>query len=612
MTEPHDDQALEALLAFLRDSRGFDFTGYKRSTLTRRIQKRMEQVGIADFSAYQDHLQVDPDEFTALLNYILINVTSFFRDEPIWDYLREEIVPRIVDARPPDAPIRSWVAGCASGQEAYSICMILADALGRDAFLSRVKVYATDVDEEALEQARQGTYTEEQMKSVPENYAARYFAANGPGQHAFDRELRRVMVFGRHDLVQDAPISKIDLLSCRNTLMYFNADIQAKILSNFRFALNPSGFLLLGKAEMLFTRVRSFAPVDRKRRVFVATSDGPADGFPPQPRPMDPGDPDETAQRAAAFEVSPVPQVLVTLDGRLAEANEGARDLLHVARSDIGRSIGDLELAYRPIELRSKLAEAERTRSSVTVTNVEWVDGGGQALKLDVRIIPVATRSGALLGMSVVFQDVTRFVQLEEELQASHHELETALEELQSTNEELETTNEELQSTNEELETTNEELQSTNEELETMNEELQSTNQELQTVNEESRQRTDELVSVNEFLASVLGSMRGGLVVVDRDLRIEVWNTGAEELWGLRSGEVVGQQLSALDIGLPVDELTKPIRETLEGVPMALDLDAVTRRGRKIRCRVACSPLRGDGDAISGAIVLMDPAPDDG
>ncbi|HJX08065.1 MAG TPA: CheR family methyltransferase [Actinomycetota bacterium] len=600
------DQDLEGLLEYLRDSRGFDFTGYKRSTLTRRIQKRMEQVHVDSFATYLDHLQVDPDEFTALFNCILINVTSFFRDEPIWTFLRDDIIPRLLEQKRDDDTVRVWVAGCASGQEAYSLSMLLAEAMGRPAFLARVKIYATDVDEEALDEARQGIYTGDDMKAVPEDLAERYFTSNSTGKFVFDREIRRTVVFGRHDLVQDAPISKIDLLSCRNTLMYFNADIQTKILSNFRFALNPGGFLILGKAEMLFTRVRAFAPVDLKRRVFVPTSDGTGEGFPPAPRAMDPADPDETAQRAAAFEVSPVAQVLVTLDGRLAEANEEARTMLRLSRGDIGRSIGDLELAYRPVELRSRLDEAERSRAPVSVTGVEWVSPGSEPAKLDVRVMPVFARGGALLGMSVVFQDVTRFIELEEELQASHHELETALEELQSTNEELETTNEELQSTNEELETTNEELQSTNEELETMNEELQSTNEELETVNDEARQRTDELSGSNEFLGSVLASIRGGLVVVDRELRIEVWNAQCEDMWGMRAEEVLGQQLPALDIGLPVQELTRPLRDALDGEHSTVEVAATTRKGRSITCQVSFSPLSGPEGMITGALALME------
>src|SRR5262245_28462134 len=172
----------------------------------------MEQVHVDSFAAYLDHLQVDPDEFTALFNCILINVTSFFRDEPIWTYLREDIIPRLLEQKEDDATVRVWVAGCASGQEAYSLSMLLAEAMGRPAFLARTKIYATDVDDEALEDARQGTFTNDQMKGVPEDLADRYFTSNGNGKYMFDREIRRTVVFGRHDLVQDAPISKIDLL----------------------------------------------------------------------------------------------------------------------------------------------------------------------------------------------------------------------------------------------------------------------------------------------------------------------------------------------------------------------------------------------------------------
>jgi len=213
-----------------------------------------------------------------------------------------------------------------------------------------------------------------------------------------------------------------------------------------------------------------------------------------------------------------------------------------------------------------------------------------------------------VLGTSINFSDVSRSRRLKEELQRSNQELETAYEELQSTNEELETTNEELQSTVEELETTNEELQSTNEEMETMNEELQSTNEELQTTNEELRQRTDELSRTNLFLESILASVRAAVVVVDRQLNVNIWSPKAHDLWGLRSDEVQGQSLLNLDLGLPVEQLRTPIRAALAGESDSreLTLDAVNRRGKAIKCRVLCSPLFGAGKEIEGAVLLME------
>ncbi|MDX2231371.1 MAG: PAS domain-containing protein [Leptolyngbyaceae cyanobacterium bins.349] len=228
---------------------------------------------------------------------------------------------------------------------------------------------------------------------------------------------------------------------------------------------------------------------------------------------------------------------------------------------------------------------------------------------LDVQVTPLTDAMNSILGVSLNFVDVTQYKRLQEELEHANQELEVAYEELQSTNEELETTNEELQSTNEELETTNEELQSTNEELETMNEELQSTNEELQTVNDELQRRSEELNQSNAFLASILTSLRGGVVVVDRDLRVQVWNDKSEDLWGLRVEEALEQNFLNLDIGLPVEQLRQPIRLCLAGANESgseLILDAVNRRGRKIQCRVSSTPLVGSQSQIQGAILLME------
>ena len=216
------DPTFERLLNYLKESRAFDFTGYKRASLMRRVQHQMRQTGVETFEEYHDYLQVHPDEFTALFNTILINVTGFFRDDDAWEYLRSSILPGLLDEIG-QAPIRVWSAGCASGQEAYSLAMELAERLGPDAFRGQVKIYATDVDEDALALARQATYTERDLAGLLEGYQDRYFESLGGSRYVFRKELRRSVIFGRNDLVQDAPISRIDLLACRNTLMYFNA-----------------------------------------------------------------------------------------------------------------------------------------------------------------------------------------------------------------------------------------------------------------------------------------------------------------------------------------------------------------------------------------------------
>jgi len=605
--DPQSAAQFDALLAYLKTSRGFDFTAYKRSSLMRRLLVRMQTIGAPSFAAYLDFLQVDPEELTRLFNTILINVTSFFRDPANWEYLRDQVVPQLVGPPKSADPIRVWSAGCASGEEAYSIAMLLAEALGVEAFRERAKIYATDVDEEALNQARRAAYGPRAVDDVPPPLLERYFELQDE-KFVFHKELRRSVIFGRHDLIQDAPISRVDLLICRNCLMYFNSEAQARILSRFHFALAPCGVLFLGKAEALLAQSSTFEPLDVKRRVFVKTERQPEMRHPNFAVPND--HEGGRGLRDAAADVGPVARLLVNRDGVVVHLNQQLRALFGLTARDVGRPLQDLELSYRPFELRSGLERAYLERRPTTVVDGRWSGPGGQVVFLDLLVVPLLDVAGEPIGASIFFSDVSRQRRLQEEVQRAGQELETALEELQSTNEELETTNEELQSTVEELETTNEELQSTNEELETMNEELQSTNEELQTINEEARDRGDQLGEVNAFLESILTSLRSAVAVVDRDLQVRKWSRRAEELWGLRSDEVVRKNFLNLDIGLPVDRLRAPVRACLAGEAGALDLtlDATNRRGRPIQVHVTCMPLAAGPaeEPPRGVILLME------
>ena len=591
----------EQLLDFIRDNRAFDFTGYKRPSLMRRISKRMQERGVESYAAYQELLEQEPEEFVPLFDTILINVTSFFRDEIAWDFLRTDVVPEIARR---EHDIRVWSSGCATGEEAYSAAILLAEELGDEAFRRRVKIYATDIDDGALSVGRHARYTAKQVESVPAELLERYFEDGSTG-YSFRADLRRCVIFGRHDVIQDPPISKIDLLISRNTLMYFTTETQEQILQNFHFALRDDGYLFLGKSEALAARSSLFVPVDLKRRVFTRAPRQrmavltPVEfkQAPPEPEP-------ETLARQLAVDAAPVAQIVVDSDGEIAHANAHARTTFGIKTADVGRPIQDLEVSYRPVELRSRIQQAYAERHPVWIHDVEWTSDG-HARVLDVQVAPLVSPAGDTVGASITFADVTRFNRLREEADIAKRQLETAYEELQSTVEELETTNEELQSTNEELETTNEELQSTNEELETMNEELQSTNEELETMNDELQQRTDELNDVNSFLESVLGSLGAAVAVVDRDLAVTAWNEAAFELWGLRADEVLGKHLLNLDIGLPLDQLRTPVRETLAGNGQPeITVSAVNRRGRPVSVRIELAPLDGN-DGVRGAILLM-------
>ena len=607
------DPDFEAILDYLQRNRGFDFTGYKRSSLTRRVLKRMQAVGVEGYVPYVDYLEVHPDEFRALFDTILINVTGFFRDPSAWEALATELVPRLLSGKRPEESIRIWSAGCASGEEAYGLAITLAEAVGPAAFRDRVKIYATDVDDHALAKARSAQYDAKEVQGVPVPLLGKYFEEISPGVFGFQKDLRRGVIFGRHDLIQDAPISRIDLLTCRNTLMYFNTETQDRILDRFHYALNDRGYLFLGKAETLMTYNDSFIPVDLKRRIFAKVS---------RPNPLRDrqasralADASTTSQqvshvklRELAFETGSVAQLVVESGGLLAMANERARSMFGIAPADLGRPFQDLQVSYRPADLRSCIDRAHDEKAPIRLAEVEWSPRAGETGYLDIHVIPLLDPGSGLLGASVTFVDATVSRRLQEELQTSHRELEAAYEELQSTNEELETMNEELQSTVEELETTNEELQSTNEELETMNEELQSTNEEIETVNEELGLRGEERDKLNAFLQSILASLESGVIVVDPDLLIQVWNPRSEELWGLRSDEVHGKNLLNVDIGLPLDELKPSIRACLAGEanPAEVTIDAVNRRGKSIRCRIACTPMTTAAGTIGGVILFVD------
>lgn len=604
------DEAFEALLRYMRDSRGFDFTGYKRTTLMRRVRHRMEQAGYTSFEEYLDFLQAGSDEFTALFNTILINVTSFFRDPDTWEFVGAEVIPRLLAERGPNAPIRVWSAGCASGQEAYTLTMLLAEALGVDGFRQRVKIYATDVDEEALTEARGASYDAKAVESVPPDLLARYFEQSN-GRYVFHKDLRRGVIFGRNDLVKDAPISRVDLLVCRNTLMYLNAETQRNVLGRLHFALAPQGTLFLGHAEMLLSHGDRFTPLNLKHRIFrksVATHDG-IDRYDPGAGLYDRHTdlPGLATVRDLAFRAGPVAQIVVTGEDTVAMINQQAESTFGLSARDIGRLLRDLEVSYRPVELRAYVEQAKVERRSARIQDVKW-QRPGETVWFEIHVNPLVDAENGLLGVSIVFFDVTATRALLDKVVQTNHQLEAAYEELQSTNEELETTNEELQSTVEELETTNEELQSTNEELETMNEELQSTNDELHAINDMLRDRSLELDEVKTFLDSLVDSVRMGMAVVDREMKVILWNRECEELWGPRADETIGARLSSLDIGLPLESVRSLIGNAFVDPESSGEVvvDAVNRRGRPTRVRVTCTAFRSGEKSDGGALLLME------
>src|SRR5215813_7851005 len=494
--EESDEADLEQLLAFVRDARGLDFTGYKRSSLARRIRKRMHEAGAADYVDYRDRLESSAEEFGLLFNTILINVTGFFRDTETWTFLQREVMPELLAGIDREREIRVWSAGCASGEEAYSLAMAFSEALGVEETAKRVKIYGTDVDEDALRDARVGLYSAKALEALSPELREKYFEQNGT-VFSFRPDLRRRVIFGRHDITRDAPISRLDLLVCRNTLMYFNVETQSQVIDRFHFALREGGYLFLGKAKMLLSDGERFEVVSMRQRIFRRRPGVAVPKYQTAPVRFDIAGGPEVREvnrkrqlRDLALDSAPFAAIGIDAEGIVALLNSQMRTLFGMSSRDLGRPFHDLEISYRPVELRSLIERAHAEHRVIRLNSVERRLTGDDIQYLDIHIHPLWSNDGLSAGVMLVFVDSTLNTRLQLEVKRNREELETAHEELQSTNEELETTNEELQSSIEELETTNEELQSTNEELETTNEELQSGNEELETMNEEMRLRT--------------------------------------------------------------------------------------------------------------------------
>jgi two-component system CheB/CheR fusion protein len=528
---------LKTLLQELAEQRNFDFRGYKKTTLERRFRRRMFQLCLGGYAEYGEYIRAHPDEVTDLLNTLLINVTEFFRDPPAWEILRHEILPPLLKQIKPGHSFRAWSAGCASGEEPYSIAILLAEYFGHRMQDYDVKIYATDIDEEALNTARRGEYSPEAVKQVRPEWREKYF--HGKDSLRVNRELRRLVIFGRSNLGQDAPISHVNLLVCRNVLIYFDSDLQKQILKRLHYALDPDGVLFLGKSESQLANSQQFQRINSRWRIFQRSTSTPLLDDRPEPRQERAANQNRRSnpeldgirlQHRHLLDTISVGVFGLTADDTITEHNASALTLCGLPPGNLlGKRLSDTDLYMRIPALGAQLqATRLNNQSSHFPTRVKT---GSEEKLLEIIVRPVLDDKGQRSGTLVYLEDQT----IQEKLHTTVEELESTSEELQSANEELETTNEELQSTNEELETTNEELQSTNEELETTNEELQSLNEELETTNQELQERTKELDQVNSVYALTLERIRRPVMLVNEERHIEFWNAMALRLFGFKS-----------------------------------------------------------------------------
>ncbi len=559
------DGSLKELLRELAEERGFDLRGYKITTVERRIRKRMFQLHLGSFSDYAEYIRKKPDEINELLNIILINVTEFFRDPPAWEILRNEILPPMLQKLRPGESFRVWSAGCATGQEAYSLAITLSELLGPRLPQFDIKIYATDVDEEALATARRAEYPAEALRHVRPRWREKYF--HGKTMLRVNRDIRRLVIFGHSNLAKDAPISHVNLVACRNVLIYFGSDLQRYILTRLDYALEPGGILFLGKAESQLSNSTSFHRLNARWRIFQKIVSEPERATPPSlPEPageeaVAPEQQLETtrSEQRKTLDALGLGVIVIGPDGTITQSNAAVLTMHGLAPSQlVGKKLKNTAIYTQSPELDTHIQASKDSHGiSRFLTKVKV---GENEHVLEVTLRPAVDNQGQRGGSLIAYEDVTA----ESKLQQAITELESTSAELQSANEELETTNEELQSTNEELETTNEELQSTNEELETTNEELQSLNEELQTANQELEEQGRQVEQINSFYEQALERIPLPVMLVTHENQIEFWNSMALRLFGFKSRPPV-----ELDLGqLPVEnsarqQIVQRVRATL-------------------------------------------------
>ena len=547
-TTPEDlTTAQRAICDVLRTTTGHDFSGYKDKTFFRRVHRRMQATGIQDLPSFIALLQRDAEEAGRLFHDLLISVSGFFRDAEAFAAIEAQVMPAIFAGKDADDTVRIWVPGCATGEEAYSLAILAQEQLAKCKAPPRVQIFATDIDEPALSVARLGRYPKSMMEGVSAQRLARFFLPDG-AIYTIRPETRELCVFSSHSVIRDAPFSRIDLVSCRNMLIYMGGRLQDQALPLFHYALRPGGFLFLGVAETVTRHAELFAPVDKAHRIFRRRDGAAAGGMPrlqpasltvrrhwPPPAPPRPpryGSATELQQVAAAFvtELFAPPHLLVNADGNIVHQSSTrlSRYLEMPAGPPSHHLVSLARRGLRP-ELRVALREAAVTRRQVVRPRVEF-ELDGSTLFVELTVAPMPQRDGQDALYLVAFAEQQAPVAhapgsiaptpREHLVEGLEVELRETRERLQTMSEEYETATEELKSANEEMVSVNEELQSINEELETSKEELQSVNEELRTSNLELSGKIEDLDRANSDLRNLFDSTQVATVFLDRNLVI--------------------------------------------------------------------------------------------
>jgi two-component system CheB/CheR fusion protein len=627
---------LQQVFDMLRAAKGVDFTNYRHTTIRRRIMRRMLLNQVHDLGVYLRILKDRPGELEALYQDVLIRVTSFFRDPEVFAVLQEKIFPEILSPkRPVSAPVRVWVPGCATGEEAYSIAMSLVDYMMAHRQNFPIQVFATDISDAALTTARAGTYVENIALDVSPERLRRFFSKVGKS-YQMSQSIRDLCIFARQNMTSDPPFSKIDLVSCRNVLIYLSPLLQRKVLPIFHYALKPGGFLLLGTSETTSSAPELFETVDKKQKIFrkILVPSRPILDLPFVAHGGEAARAVKEAQRAEDNDVHLAPReadklalsryappgVIVNQDMQILEFRGQTGPYLEPAPGAPSHNLLRMAREGLALELRGAVHKAQKSSASVRTGPVE-VRVGDETRNVVVEVMPLR------MGLR---EDINRFYLISFEEGAPQaatsrgkakakngptrasatagtqagklkQELAATREYLQSIIEEMEATNEELQSANEEILSSNEELQSMNEELDTAKEELQSTNEELTTVNEELRARNLELAQVNNDLNNALSSLNIPIIMLGTDLRIRRFTSMAEKVLHLIPSDV-GRPLSDIRSKLEEPDLSALVAESIDGMKTVLR-SVRDRDGHLYSMRIR--PYRTRENKIDGAVVAL-------
>jgi two-component system CheB/CheR fusion protein len=624
---PSLETHLDRVFAMLREVSGVDFRQYKQPTIKRRLHRRMVLHKIETVEHYVRFLTSNPEEVQKLYQDILIHVTRFFRDPASFDAMTRMIFPKIMEMRARDAPVRIWVPGCATGEEAYSVAIAFLEFLGDNAGPVPLQIFATDVSESAIERARSGIYPENNAGDGSAERLRRFFVSHD-GKYRITKDVRDRCVFARQDLTRDPPFSKLDLIMCRNVLIYLAQPLQKQLITIFHYALKTNGFLVLAGAETIGPYVDLFSAVDKKQRIYrkkeAMVGDlqfGRVGAIHPMAhrkagrQPTERLDVHSEAQRILLTRYSP-PGVVVDEDMQILEFLGQTGRYLEPAAGDANLNLLKMAREGLMYGVRTAIHDVRKTGAAVKKEGLR-VRSNHDWSTVDVSVIPLKT------GMEshhflVLFQEHVRkgkaptaspdgkqraskpkahsprHSDLEKELAASR-------EYLQSIIQDLEAANEELQSANEEILSSNEELQSTNEELDTAKEELQSTNEELNTVNEELHSRNEELSRSNSDLVNLLGSVHIAIVMVSSDLRIRRFTPMAERVLNLIPGDL-GRPITHITPNIECPNLDALITQVIDSVTV-IEQEVRDRQGTWFSLRIR--PYKNNDQRIDGAVLAL-------